>query len=76
MLVVSGNLHTIQKLEWEDGKNDDRSVRELLSILISPGRIFSIVQAIDNDPDVCDFTKAFNTLTGAVALDLDKKYTG
>ena len=38
--------------------------------------MWSVGQAIDEDPDECDFTRVFGALPGAVAFDLDDKCRG
>lgn len=77
VLVVLGNLHVLKKLDWEDHLiSKHKSIREYLTGFHPGIQMFSISQLIGNNPDVCDFTKAFTSLTGAVAFDCSEKFQG
>jgi hypothetical protein len=77
MLVIVGNNHVLKKLDWQDHvPNPHRSIREYLSEKRSNLRIFSIGQIIGNSIYECDFRKKFSGIDGAVALDLDERFTG
>jgi len=77
ILVIVGSLHTLKKLEWEKDVPDKHpSIREYITRDRPSTRIWSIGQMIDGNPNACDFTRAFSSLPGAVALDLDDRYRG
>ncbi len=47
-----------------------------MSELIPSAQIFSIAQVINTNPDECDFTKAFGTIDGSVAIDCTQEFDG
>jgi len=77
ILVVVGNNHVLKKLEWQDHvPNPNRSIRQYLTERRSNLRIFSIGQIIGESIDDCDFRERFSDYEGAVAVDLDERFTG
>ncbi|MCP4696720.1 MAG: hypothetical protein GY862_07715 [Gammaproteobacteria bacterium] len=74
ILVFVGNLHTLKKIEWLDHVPKPRG---FIRSFLGPGvRAFSIGQAIDESPGECDFTTAFSSIPGAVAMDCGRLFDG
>jgi hypothetical protein len=44
--------------------------------LLPSARVFSITNIIDQNPDKCDFTKAFGSIPDTVAIDCDERFSG
>ncbi len=77
ILVIVGSLYTLKKLEWEKHVPDKHlSIREYITLDRPSTQMWSVGQMINGDPNECDFTRAFSSLPGAVALDLDGRYRG
>jgi hypothetical protein len=77
VFVKIGNTHTLKKFDWQDHVPNKRvSLREELIKLLPSARVFSITNIIDQNPDKCDFTKAFGSIPDTVAIDCDERFSG
>ena len=77
MLVVVGINHILKKLDWQDHVIDKHgSIRQYLSKKCGISRFFSIGQVIGESVYEHDFRKRFGPIEGAVAVDLDERFTG
>lgn len=77
ILIIVGNNHILKKLNWQEHvPNPHRSIRQNLSEERSDLRIFSIGQIIGDSVYNCAFQEKFDGLDGAVAVDLDERFSG
>ena len=77
ILVVVGALHTLKKLDWEERLGDKNlSIRQYILREKPSIKMWSVAQVINQDPAQCDFSRRYNPLPGAVALDLNNQYRG
>jgi hypothetical protein len=75
VLLVVGNLHILKDIDWEETvPNPHGFIRSYLNELAPRLRAFSIGQCIDQMPYLCDFTREFGRLEGAVAMDCDDRF--
>jgi hypothetical protein len=77
ILIIVGNIHILKKLDWQDHvPNPHKSIRQYLIEGRSDLRIFSIGQIIGDSVYNCDFREKFGELDGAVAVDLNERFSG
>ena len=77
MMVVVGNNHVLKKVDWQDHVIDKHgSIRQYLSKKCGSTRFFSIGQVIGESIYEDDFWRAFGSIDGAVAVDLDGRFSG
>ncbi len=77
VLVILGSRHVLRKLAWEHHiRLKEKPVRDYLTERIPYLRMFSIVNIISESDADCDFSRALSGLSGAVALDVDKRHQG
>jgi hypothetical protein len=77
MLVVVGNLHVLKKLDWQDqAPNKLRAIREYLAELSPARKMLSVGRVIGESVYADHFKKRFAAIDGAVAVDLDERFTG
>jgi hypothetical protein len=75
VLLFVGNLHALKKIDWEETVPTPHGfIRSYLNEFTPHLRAFSIGQCIDQTPHVCDFTREFSRLEGAVAMDCDDRF--
>jgi uncharacterized iron-regulated protein len=76
VLVILGGLHVLRLLDWQPKVlNRHLALRTYLKRDTPSLRVCSILNIVSGDEKTCDFSRAFGSQPGAVALDLDERFS-